>query len=128
MDLLSSLNPQQAEAVQATEGPLLILAGAGSGKTRVITVRIAHLLAQGVPPNAICAVTFTNKAAEEIAVRLKRTLGDRADDVTRGTLHALCLGILRAHADAAGLPSGFGVADKGFRCRMGRDPQPARRN
>jgi len=107
--------PQQRRAIEAPPGPVLVVAGPGAGKTFCLVARIDHLVATlGVAPERICAVTFTNRAAEEIAVRLKHTLRDRADAVTRGTIHALCLALLREHAEAAGLRKGFGVADEQY--------------
>ena len=97
-------------------GPVLVVAGPGAGKTFCLISRIQHLIASGIDPHRICAVTFTNRAAEEIAERLKHALadGDGADAVTRGTIHALCLALLREHTDAAGLRQGFGVADEDY--------------
>src|SRR5438270_310035 len=107
--------PQQRLAIEAPLGPVLVVAGPGAGKTFCLIARINHLIdTLGVAPERICAVTFTNRAAEEIAVRLKHTLRDRADTVTRSTIHALCLALLRGHAEAAGLRKGFGVADEQY--------------
>jgi DNA polymerase III epsilon subunit family exonuclease len=107
--------PQQRLAIEAPAGPVLVIAGPGAGKTFCLIARINHLVdTLGVAPERICAVTFTNRAAEEIAVRLKHTLRDRADAITRGTIHALCLALLREHAEAAGLRKGFGVADEQY--------------
>src|SRR5213082_2538735 len=107
--------PQQRLAIEAPLGPVLVVAGPGAGKTFCLIARINHLInTRGLAPERICAVTFTNRAAEEIAVRLKHTLGDRADTVTRSTIHALCLALLREHAEAAGLRKGFGVADEQY--------------
>src|SRR5216110_1313720 len=107
--------PQQRLAIEAPLGPILVVAGPGAGKTFCLIARINHLInTRGLAPERICAVTFTNRAAEEIAVRLKHTLGDRAEEVTRGTIHALCLALLREHAEAAGLRKGFGVADEQY--------------
>src|SRR5437870_5318287 len=93
--------PQQRLAIEAPLGPVLVVAGPGAGKTFCLIARINHLIKKlGMAPERICTVTFTNRAAEEIAVRLKHTLGDRADGVTRGTIHAVCLALLREHADA----------------------------
>ena len=107
--------PQQRLAIAAPPGPVLVVAGPGAGKTFCLIARIGHLVdTLGVAPERICAVTFTNRAAEEIAVRLQHTLRDRADAITRGTIHALCLSLLREHAEAAGLRRGFGVADEQY--------------
>ena len=104
--------PQQRRAIEAPLGPVLVVAGPGAGKTFCLIARIERLIANGIDPHRICAVTFTNRAAEEIAGRLKQTLGDKAEAVTRGTIHALCLALLRQHTEAAGLKKGFGVADE----------------
>jgi DNA polymerase III epsilon subunit family exonuclease len=114
--------PQQRLAIEAPLGPTLVVAGPGAGKTFCLIRRVNHIItALGFHPARICAVTFTNRAAEEIAVRLRRTLGDLADDVTKGTLHALCLSFLREYATAAGLRRGFGVADEEYqRIVLGR--------
>src|SRR5213080_4358927 len=107
--------PQQCLAIEAPLGPVLVVAGPGAGKTFCLIARINYLIdALHVAPERICAVTFTNRAAEEIAIRLKHTLGERAEPITRGTIHALCLALLREHAEAAGLRKGFGVADEQY--------------
>src|SRR6266853_1044422 len=107
--------PQQRLAIEAPLGPVLVVAGPGAGKTFCLIARINYLInTRGLAPERICAVTFTNRAAEEIAVRLTHTLGERAEAITRGTIHALCLAQLREHAEAAGLKKGFGVADEQY--------------
>jgi DNA helicase II / ATP-dependent DNA helicase PcrA len=110
-DLLAGLNPEQKEAVLHTRGPLLVLAGAGSGKTRVITHRLAHLVRNGVDPRAIAAVTFTNKAAAEMRERAQVLLGGAALAAFIGTFHSWCLRFLRRRAREAKLPPRFSIAD-----------------
>ncbi len=96
------LNDRQREAVGHGDGPLLVLAGAGSGKTRVITARIARLVERGVAPDAILALTFTNKAAAEMRARVERALDARAADVWLSTFHSAAARILRRHAALVG--------------------------
>ncbi len=112
MDILADLNPAQKEAVEAIEGPVLILAGPGSGKTRVITHRVAYLVrVVGVSPRRIMAVTFTNKAAREMEERLNRLVGSSVKDLTLGTFHAICARILRIDGGAIGVDSKFVIYD-----------------
>jgi DNA helicase-2/ATP-dependent DNA helicase PcrA len=112
MDLLSGLNPEQREAVLNTEGPLLILAGAGSGKTRVIAHRIAHLVSDGLTePDRILAVTFTNKAAAEMRSRVEALLGTDCKSMWISTFHALCARLLRREAPQIGLSRDFVIYD-----------------
>lgn len=109
----------QQRAVEAEPGPVLVLAGPGAGKTWCLIARVHHLVAvRGYRPERICAVTFTNKAADEIAVRLERELGVAGRDVTRGTLHRLCVGLLRDFPEPAGLRPGFGIADEAYQVAL----------
>ena len=108
---LSGLNPPQREATLTTSGPLLILAGAGSGKTRVLTHRIAHLIDQGVAPWRIMAITFTNKAAREMRERVMHLCGAQAGDVWISTFHASCARILRRDIDKLGIKGQFSIYD-----------------
>ena len=110
--ILAGLNPQQKKAVQITEGPLLVVAGAGSGKTSVLTRRIAYLVAEkGIAPWNILAITFTNKAATEMREREHKLLGLQADSIWMSTFHALCVRILRRDAEKIGYTSNFSIAD-----------------
>ena len=112
MDLLSGLNPEQRDAVLKTEGPLLILAGAGSGKTRVIAHRIAYLVSEGLSaPDRILAVTFTNKAAAEMRSRVEALLGTDCRSMWISTFHALCARLLRREAPHIGLSRDFVIYD-----------------
>ncbi|WP_395689233.1 UvrD-helicase domain-containing protein, partial [Aestuariivirga sp.] len=110
---LAKLNPEQRAAVETTEGPLLVLAGAGTGKTRVLTTRLAHILATGKAwPSQILAVTFTNKAAREMRDRIGALIGGAVEGMSwLGTFHAIGVKILRNHAELAGLRSGFSILD-----------------
>src|SRR5215207_10328309 len=108
---LAGLNPEQRAAVEATEGPVLVLAGAGTGKTRVLTTRIAHLIATGKAyPSQILAVTFTNKAAREMRERITSVIGPVAEGMQwLGTFHSIGTKILRRHAELVGLRSDFTI-------------------
>jgi DNA helicase-2/ATP-dependent DNA helicase PcrA len=112
MDILAELNPAQKAAVEAIDGPVLILAGPGSGKTRVITHRVAYLIRKvGVNPRRIMAVTFTNKAAREMTERLNRLVSGSVKDLTLGTFHAICARILRIDGKPIGIDSNFTIYD-----------------
>lgn len=111
-EILAGMNKPQQEAVQHTEGPLLIMAGAGSGKTRVLTHRIAYLLSEKeVAPYNILAITFTNKAAREMKDRVERLVGDEAKNIIMSTFHSLCVRILRRDGDRIGLDRNFAIYD-----------------
>lgn len=113
MSLLDDLNPIQKKAVLETEGPLLVFAGAGSGKTRVLTYRIAYLIQEkGVPPSHIFAVTFTNKAAEEMRERVERLLGGSVKGIWISTFHSACARILRHHIEKLGYQRNFVIYDE----------------
>ena len=109
---LASLNPDQLDAVVHRGGPLLVVAGAGSGKTRVLTHRIAHLIHDGVPPSSILAITFTNKAADEMKHRVAALVGPMVKAMWVCTFHSACVRILRAHGDALGYPRTFSIYDQ----------------
>lgn len=108
---LSTLNSEQRHAATNIDGPLMILAGAGTGKTRVITYRIAYMLGCGIFPEQIVALSFTNKAAKEMAERVKTLIGPKSKKVWLGTFHSFCLHLLRTHSQAIDLPRDFGLAD-----------------
>ena len=109
---LQSLNPDQLDAVVHRGGPLLVVAGAGSGKTRVLTHRIAHLIHEGVPPSAILAITFTNKAADEMKHRVAALVGPMVKAMWVCTFHSACVRILRANAEVMGYPRNFSIYDQ----------------
>lgn len=112
MSIYDTLNKEQKEAVLHTEGPLLLLAGAGSGKTRVLTHRVAYLIDElGVNPWNILAITFTNKAAQEMRERVDQIAGFGADQVWVATFHATCMRILRRHIDRLGYDTNFTIYD-----------------
>lgn len=111
MKLLENMNPAQQEAIECTEGPLLVLAGAGSGKTKVLTHRIAHLLGQGVAPWRILAITFTNKAAAEMKERVLKLVGSDAQAIWISTFHAFCVRILRRDIEKLGFTKNFVIFD-----------------
>jgi DNA helicase-2/ATP-dependent DNA helicase PcrA len=111
MDYLDQLNPPQREGVTNTEGPTMIIAGAGSGKTRVLTYRIAHLIEKGVQPYNILSLTFTNKAAKEMRDRVEKVVGAEARNLWMGTFHSVFARILRSEADKLGYPSNFTILD-----------------
>jgi DNA helicase-2/ATP-dependent DNA helicase PcrA len=116
---LDQLNPPQREAVEALEGPVLVLAGAGTGKTRVLTTRLAHiLLTRRAFPSQILAVTFTNKASREMRDRLERLIGSVTEGIWLGTFHALGTRILRRHAELVGLKSNFTILDTDDQIRL----------
>jgi DNA helicase-2/ATP-dependent DNA helicase PcrA len=119
-DYLSGLNPEQRLAVETTEGPVLVLAGAGTGKTRVLTTRIAHILASGLAwPSQILAVTFTNKAAREMKQRIGLLVGEQVEGMPwLGTFHSIGVKILRRHAELAGLRSDFTILDTDDQIRL----------
>lgn len=111
MSFLRELNPVQQEAVRAVNGPVMIVAGAGSGKTRVLTYRIAHLIASGVPPFEILALTFTNKAANEMKNRIRALVGEKAANVWMGTFHSMFARILRRECERIGYTRSFTIYD-----------------
>ena len=138
MDIYAGLNEQQLRAVTAPDGPLLVLAGAGSGKTRVLTHRIAHLIKEGVSPKSIMAVTFTKKAANEMKERLGELVSAHIDQLWVGTFHSICCRLLRSHANLVRLKPNFTIYDEQDSLAalkevakdlgIGRDQIPAVRN
>ena len=110
-EIIEGLNDKQKEAVLATEGPCLVIAGAGSGKTKVLTHKIAYEIANGVKPWNILAITFTNKAANEMKERIEKLIGDAAKDLWMGTFHSICVKILRRYIDRIGYKTDFVIFD-----------------
>jgi DNA helicase-2/ATP-dependent DNA helicase PcrA len=111
LDYLEGLNPSQRAAVEQTDGPVMIVAGAGSGKTRVITYRVAHLIRKGVDPFNILVLTFTNKAAKEMRERIMNVVGGEAKNIWMGTFHSIFARILRVEAELIGYPRNFTIYD-----------------
>jgi DNA helicase-2/ATP-dependent DNA helicase PcrA len=111
LDYLETLNPSQRSAVEQIKGPIMIVAGAGSGKTRVITYRVAHLIRSGVDPFSILVLTFTNKAAREMRERIMKVVGNEAKNIWMGTFHSVFARILRVEAQHIGYPSNFTIYD-----------------
>jgi len=127
-DYLTRLNAEQREAVETLDGPLLVLAGAGTGKTRVLTTRFAHILmTRRAFPNQVLAVTFTNKAAREMRDRVSAILGQPAEGLWLGTFHALCARMLRRHAELVGLQSNFTILDTDDQLRVLKQVMEAER-
>ncbi len=127
-DYLARLNPEQRAAVETTDGALLVLAGAGTGKTRVLTTRFAHILLTGrAMPGQVLAVTFTNKAAREMRERVAAMLGRPAEGLWLGTFHALCARMLRRHAEHVGLTSSFNILDSDDQLRLLKQVMEAER-
>ena len=118
MDLLSGLNPVQRAAVEMPEGPVLVVAGAGSGKTRVLVYRIAYLLENGIAPESIIAITFTNKAAGEMRHRVAELIGPTADEIWVSTFHSACVRILRREAPRIGYANSFSIYDSSDSLRL----------
>ena len=127
-DYLARLNAEQREAVETVDGPLLVLAGAGTGKTRVLTTRFAHILLTGrAYPSQVLAVTFTNKAAREMRERVGAILGRPVEGLWLGTFHALCARMLRRHAEQVGLTSNFTILDTDDQLRLLKQVMEAER-
>src|SRR6201994_1674428 len=127
-DYLIRLNPEQRAAVETVDGPLLVLAGAGTGKTRVLTTRFAHiLLTRRAFPNQVLAVTFTNKAAREMRERVSAIIGQPAEGLWLGAFHALCARMLRRHAEHVGLSGNFTILDTDDQIRLLKQVMEAER-
>jgi DNA helicase-2/ATP-dependent DNA helicase PcrA len=127
-DYLARLNPEQRDAVEAVDGPVLVLAGAGTGKTRVLTTRFAHILLSGrAAPGQVLAVTFTNRAAREMRERVAAMLGRPAEGLWLGTFHALCARLLRRHAALVGLTPSFSILDTDDQLRLLKQVMEAQR-
>lgn len=110
-EIIQGLNKEQKEAVLSTQGPCLVIAGAGSGKTKVLTHKIAYDIAEGIKPWNILAITFTNKAANEMKERIEKLIGDAAKDLWMGTFHSICVRILRKNIDRIGFKTDFIIFD-----------------